>query len=244
MKRQDSNIIVSHHNPQHLLATELLYRMFDPYWHVRHGALLGITSLLQAWKGKDSTAFGAWPQDILARCLCVLALDRFADFASEATTAPVRLAAAQVVALLYNRAPRTVQESCRKILGTLATHPSSWEVRHGGLVAMQFLVVVERETLDLATIATRALEDDCDDVIAVAAEVLLSNRTNAIGHPFMHVGAVERTIPFRHDIFILFCATSTPVGTPTSRPTAASRHSSTKYGTGCCSCSTYPHQAV
>jgi TATA-binding protein-associated factor len=173
MKQQDSTTVISHQNPQQLLATELLYRMFDPYWHVRHGALLGITSLLQAWKLKENNAFGAWPQDILARSLCVLALDRFADFSSEATTAPVRLAAAQVVALLYNLAPDSVQEACRNILTKLATCPLSWEVRHGGLVAMQFLLVVEKKTVEFARIATQALEDDCDDVVAVAAQVLL-----------------------------------------------------------------------
>ncbi|KAI2502929.1 hypothetical protein MHU86_11516 [Fragilaria crotonensis] len=174
VKQQDATLI-SHRNPQLLLATELLYRMFDPHWHVRHGSLLGISSLLSAWKLKEKTekSFGAWPQDILARCLCVLALDRFADFCSEAATAPVRLAAAQVVALLYDLAPDRVQQACRKILVTLATYATSWEVRYGGLLAMQFLVVVEKNNLEFTTTATNALKDQCDDVVGVAAQVLL-----------------------------------------------------------------------
>ncbi|KAI2499043.1 hypothetical protein MHU86_15432 [Fragilaria crotonensis] len=175
VKQQDATPLISHRNPQLLLATELLYRMFDPHWHVRHGSLLGISSLLSAWKLKEKTekSFGAWPQDILARCLCVLALDRFADFCSEAATAPVRLAAAQVVALLYDLAPDRVQQACRKILVTLATHATSWEVRYGGLLAMQFLVVVEKNNLEFTTTATNALKDQCDDVVGVAAQVLL-----------------------------------------------------------------------
>jgi hypothetical protein len=175
VKQQETTSLISHRNPQLLLATELLYRMFDPHWHVRHGSLLGISSLLQAWKRTEKTekSFGAWPQDILARCLCVLALDRFADFCSEATTAPVRLAAAQVVALLYVLAPDRVQQACRKILLTLATHSTNWEVRYGGLLAMQYLVVVEKNILEFTTAATSALKDRCDDVVAVAAQVLL-----------------------------------------------------------------------
>ena len=190
MKQQHNNpSITSHRNPQHLLATELLYRMFDPHWHVRHGALLGVSSLLQTWKLKndaDCKSFGAWPHDILARCLCVLALDRFADFCSEAATAPVRLAAAHVVALLYKIAPDRVQKACRRILVTLATHyhqphhqqqqhhtAGSWEVRYGGLLAMQFIVVVEKDVVEFTATAAHALNDPCDDVVGMAAQVLL-----------------------------------------------------------------------
>lgn len=40
----------SHQNPQQLLATELIYRLFDPCWFIRHGALLGILALLRGFK--------------------------------------------------------------------------------------------------------------------------------------------------------------------------------------------------
>ncbi|KAI2497889.1 hypothetical protein MHU86_16587 [Fragilaria crotonensis] len=69
--------------------------------------------------------------------------------------------------------PDRVQQACRKILVTLATHATSWEVRYGGLLAMQFLVVVEKNNLEFTTTATNALKDQCDDVVGVAAQVLL-----------------------------------------------------------------------
>jgi hypothetical protein len=186
MKQQQNNLsIISHRNPQQLLATELLYRMFDPHWHVRHGALLGVSSLLQAWKLKndaDCKSFGAWPHDILARCFCVLALDRFADFCSEAATAPSRPPAAHVVALLYNIAPDRVQKACRRILVTLATHnhlphhqqqhhhsAGSWEVWYGCLLAVQF----KTDCVEFTATAAHALNDPCDNVVGMAAQVLL-----------------------------------------------------------------------
>jgi hypothetical protein len=88
----------SHESPQTLLATDLLYCMFHPAWHVRHGACLSIMALLQAWwtpsdrnhnrmnsknGQRDGQTFGKWLQDILARSLCVLCLDRFGDFSMD-----------------------------------------------------------------------------------------------------------------------------------------------------------------
>jgi SNF2-related domain/Domain of unknown function (DUF3535) len=46
----------SHRNPQELLASELIYRMFDSVWQVRHGALLGTLSILQAWRKAAASA--------------------------------------------------------------------------------------------------------------------------------------------------------------------------------------------
>ena len=83
--------VVSHANPQSLLATELLYRMFDPSWEVRHGALLGVSALLRSWwkninrndragNSINPLQFGRWLEDIMGRCLCCLILDRFEDY--------------------------------------------------------------------------------------------------------------------------------------------------------------------
>jgi hypothetical protein len=110
-----SGAATSHKNPQTLLATELIFRMFDPSWHVRHGACLGILSLLRAWKGiVGHGAFGMWPLDIMARCLCVLSLDRFGDYSGatvgddddggESVVAPVREVAGQVLSILWSMA--------------------------------------------------------------------------------------------------------------------------------------------
>jgi hypothetical protein len=202
----------SHRNPQSLLATELIYRMFDPSWQVRHGALLGILALFRAWKTTttqqqqkqqhdDSTTavLGAWPHDILVRCLCCLVLDRFGDYSGVTPTttaatrlvnptttsgtntnvtnptttismgvggvvAPVREMAGQVFSVVFVMAPRAIQEQALTLLCTgllsvnrplstptrgemettrLETCPDefcSWEVRHGALLALKYVV--------------------------------------------------------------------------------------------------------
>lgn len=190
----------SHRSPQTLLATELIYRMFDASWYVRHGALLGTLSLLRAWRRHaSSNHFGVWPQDILARCLCVLALDRFGDFsgalaptdmasntqATGGVVAPVRETAGQLVSVLFAMAPRDLQKTTLELLFSLARYPAEWEVRHGALVAIKFVTVIMttdqskpatdwNRTIveDIARTAIERLTDDSDDVKSVAAQIL------------------------------------------------------------------------
>lgn len=209
MKAQQERSSYSHTNPQTLLATELIYRMVDPIWYVRHGAVLGILSLLRAWKGNhlrnDSTKaeggngrFGAWPQDILARCLCVLALDRFGDFSgafdaisSTSVVAPVREVVGQLLSVLMAMAPDTIFNHALKVLYRLCRYPDEWEARHGALVALKYVTVVgttgildnvqltsegcnEKYAIrQIAAVAMGHLEDDSDDVKSVAAQILI-----------------------------------------------------------------------
>ena len=171
-----------HRNPQTLLGSELAYRTFDPDWTVRHGALLGTLALLRAWKVHDTTQysskangtkhhkkkFGRWPQDILARCVCILALDQFADFSgascqgidstddeptvddivSGAVVAPVREMSAQIVAILLEASPSRVADCTHRLLNQLYSRQSDvaksrvgngWEVRHGVLLAWKYV---------------------------------------------------------------------------------------------------------
>ena len=154
-----------HHNPQLLLSTEVAYRTFDPQWTVRHGALLATLSLLRAWKvhnlhrqKTESFAFGRWPHDILARCICIIALDRFADFSgadfgatdtqdiviSGAVVAPCREAAAQIIAILLEAAPSKVWNCTFELLVQLYNrrcdnHRDAWEIRHGVLLTFKYI---------------------------------------------------------------------------------------------------------
>eukprot|EP00956_Cyclotella_meneghiniana_P044734 scaffold333404_cov89-Cyclotella_meneghiniana.AAC.1 len=154
-----------HRNPQLLLSTEVAYRTFDPQWTVRHGALLATLSLLRAWRIQDSQSkkqvFGKWPHDILARCVCIVALDQFADFsgfdmnaaplddvASGAAVAPVREMAAQIIALLLEAAPTDVWECTFDLLLQLYNQKcdtrNGWEVRHGVLLVLKYVSALAR----------------------------------------------------------------------------------------------------
>ena len=158
----------SHREPQHLLANELIYRMFDNVWQKRHGALLGILALLKAWRktvwesfseGDEGTIFGPWPEDILARSMCLLSLDRFGDFSgattdtvssnavesrakSGAVVAPVREMGAQLVSMLWRMAPVTLQQEALDFLKCLLEKTEDWECQHGILLALKYITVV------------------------------------------------------------------------------------------------------
>lgn len=164
-----------HRNPQLLLSTEVAYRTFDPQWTVRHGALLATLSLLRAWRVHDihnhsnvnnngkSACFGQWPHDILARCICIIGLDRFTDFSgmdigavdslddvisgAAAVVAPVREMAAQIIAILLEAAPSEVWECTFDLLSQLfhrrfGNERDGWEVRHGVLLVLKYVCVL------------------------------------------------------------------------------------------------------
>ena len=188
--------ILSHRNAQTLLAGELVYRMFDASWHVRHGSLMGISALVRAWKVHQSAdSFGSWPHDLLARTLCLVGLDRFADYSGTSmkstvggAVAPVREMAGQIFSMLFPSCPPSIQHDCFRVLESLVEN-NDWEVRHGALVAMKYCVALmckgtadqkSRPTIqqhkalidDACRIAIASLEDESDDVQSVAAQLL------------------------------------------------------------------------
>jgi hypothetical protein len=178
-----------HRNPQTLLGSELAYRTFDADWTVRHGALLGTMALLRAWRVHDrlplksdltieanntvnaeskTKKFGNWPHDILARCICILALDCFSDFSgtsscdydaddadiitSGAAVAPIREMAAQIIALLLEAACPDTLLCAQKLLSQLYTGKfptveklgnSGWEKRHGVLLTWKYICTMK-----------------------------------------------------------------------------------------------------
>ncbi len=187
-----SQIAGRHRNPQTLLGSELAYRTFDPDWTIRHGALLGTLALLRAWKvhapshhkSTSTKKFGRWPGDILARCVCILALDQFADFSgvscgaddaddipSGAIVAPIREMAAQIVAILLEAAPSETSacthdllvqlytRQCRNLVGRKGN--DEWEIRHGVLIAWKYVCAIalfhsNTRTLSLTSMAVDA----------------------------------------------------------------------------------------
>lgn len=191
---------VSHRNPQELLASELVFRMFDSTWHRRHGALLGLLSLIRAWRRsytRGSATFGLWLHDVLSRALCVLALDRFGDFAgamiasSECRTggvvAPVRELAGQLISLLFQLAPTDEKSKILEALQKLAQYEGCWEPRQGALTCLKYILVVLNSSdigkardswnrdlqENICRIAIQSLDDDSDDVKGSASQLLL-----------------------------------------------------------------------
>ncbi|PKA51093.1 putative chromatin-remodeling complex ATPase chain [Apostasia shenzhenica] len=116
-------------------------------------------------------------QDCAIRLLCILSLDRFGDYVADQVVAPVRETCAQALGVvLRHMHPSVVLETLKVLLQMQCCQ--EWEVRHGCLLGIKYLVAVRKEMLqDLLVYVLPAckagLEDTDDDVRAVAAESLI-----------------------------------------------------------------------
>lgn len=178
---------------------EVLKRnLLEVKWEWRHGAAVGLRQILMRHvlsvgrrslgdKGDEENA--RWLEDICCRLLCVLAMDRFGDFVSDAVVAPVREAAAMTIgASARGMLPYSTRSLVDKILYLLKTDGSSqWEVRHAALLGARYVLAVKddmvEELLKISfTDITDGLKDQDDDVRAVAAEALLPVTTKLISY--------------------------------------------------------------
>lgn len=111
------------------------------------------------------------------RFLCVLSLDRFGDYVSDQVVAPVRETCAQALgAVLKYMTPLLVHDTLNVLL-KMQRRPE-WEIRHGSLLGIKYLVAVRQEMLPdllgrVLPACKAGLEDPDDDVRAVAAEALI-----------------------------------------------------------------------
>lgn len=118
-----------------------------------------------------------WLEDVVLRLLCVLALDRFGDFISDQVVAPVRETCAQVLGTSLKEMPQQKVVSTVEVLLNLVKQ-SEWEVRHGGLLGIKYMLVVRDDLIHAFLPMTinnilMGLFDAVDDVGAVAAATLI-----------------------------------------------------------------------
>uniref|UniRef100_A0A5B7A9A6 Putative TATA-binding protein-associated factor BTAF1 isoform X2 n=1 Tax=Davidia involucrata TaxID=16924 RepID=A0A5B7A9A6_DAVIN len=116
-------------------------------------------------------------QDCAIRFLCVLSLDRFGDYVSDQVVAPVRETCAQALGAVFKYIHPALAHETLNILLQMQRRPE-WEIRHGSLLGIKYLVAVRQEMLhDLLGCVLPAckagLEDPDDDVRAVAADGLV-----------------------------------------------------------------------
>ncbi|KAK8520084.1 hypothetical protein V6N13_031448 [Hibiscus sabdariffa] len=116
-------------------------------------------------------------QDCAIRFLCVLSLDRFGDYVSDQVVAPVRETCAQALGATFKYMHPSLVHGTLIVLLQMQRRPE-WEIRHGSLLGIKYLVAVRQEMLQVllgyVLPACRAgLEDPDDDVRAVAADALI-----------------------------------------------------------------------
>jgi TATA-binding protein-associated factor len=159
------------------LLNVLTDALLSPDWERRHGAAVAFREILSRKVFRDWLPT-AECEDIASRLYVLLAMDRFGDYAFEQVVAPVRETAAMA---LGSVAVALSPESATR-LGTLilelVRYPKDWQVRHGGLLGLRYLLAVRPELRDqkLAEILpalTKTLQEDDDDVKAAACEALI-----------------------------------------------------------------------
>ncbi|KAI8070902.1 hypothetical protein BC940DRAFT_294717 [Gongronella butleri] len=182
--------------PFKMICEHLCMDMFDPTWEIRHGAGIGMRSILKAHgsgagkmvgvtREENDKRHNAWLEDVAIRLLCVFALDRFADFVSDQVVCPVRETCSQTLGVTLQFMQRDGVLKVHDMLLKLITQDdkqaftrSIWEVRHAGLLGLKYMVAVRIDLVDaLMAGATTAvilgLQDLDDDVRAVSASTLL-----------------------------------------------------------------------
>ncbi|XP_065853225.1 TATA-binding protein-associated factor BTAF1 [Euphorbia lathyris] len=123
-------------------------------------------------------------QDCAIRFLCILSLDRFGDYVSDQVVAPVRETCAQALGSSFKYMRHSLIYETLNILLQMQRRPE-WEIRHGSLLGIKYLVAVRQEMLaDLLGYVLPAckagLEDPDDDVRAVAADALIPTATSIV----------------------------------------------------------------
>ncbi|XP_057659908.1 TATA-binding protein-associated factor 172 isoform X3 [Diorhabda carinulata] len=174
--------------PLEWFCDQLSQDLFSCAWETRHGAATALREVLSVHGSGAGRAtylsrrqmeinHEMWLEDVAIRLLCVLALDRFGDFVSDAVVAPVRETCAQALcAVVKLMKPETCHEVLRVLL-KLMDH-NEWEARHGGLLGLKYLLAVRNDMIEIFLpesfpFILQGLSDPVDDVSAVAASSLI-----------------------------------------------------------------------
>ncbi|KAH6578666.1 hypothetical protein BASA61_000131 [Batrachochytrium salamandrivorans] len=181
------------------LCEQLSLDLFSPIWEIRHGAAIGLRELLKAHgtglgrivglsRAANIARHRAWTEDLAIRLLCVLALDRFADFVGDQAVLPVRETCAQTLGTLMHLSDPELSNGQEQQRGSASSHSSEqWEVRHSALIGLKFWMAVRKDLLNKVLVSTNSdtllspvyaavlngLKDHNDDVRAVASSALI-----------------------------------------------------------------------
>lgn len=184
--------------PYERLCDFLKIDLFDPSWETRHGAAMGLREIIRAHGAGAGRQHGKqleennelnrrWLDDLAARLCCVLMLDRFTDYSSDTSVAPIRETIGQSLGSVLKHVPSQSVHSIYRILyrmvmqEDLVLERPIWAVGHGGMVGLRYVVAVRKDLLlednDMIDGVIRAvmkgLGDMDDDVRSVSAATLI-----------------------------------------------------------------------
>ncbi|KAI0127704.1 SNF2 family DNA-dependent ATPase domain-containing protein [Xylariales sp. AK1849] len=184
--------------PYDRLCEFLKIDIFDSQWEIRHGAALGLREILRVHgagagrlRGKSRTDNDSlnrkWLDDMACRLCCVLMLDRFTDYASDTSVAPIRETVGQTLGSFLKHVPAESVYSIYQILHRMVMQEDLglerpvWSVCHGGMVGLRYVVAVRKDLLlqhndmidGIVRAVMKGLGDLDDDVRSVSAATLI-----------------------------------------------------------------------
>ncbi|KAJ6144792.1 hypothetical protein N7470_008687 [Penicillium chermesinum] len=204
--------------PLECMCDFLKVDIFDPNWEVRHGAAMALREIVRVQGAAAGRMEGnsreendllnrKWLDDLACRLLCVLMLDRFGDYISDNVVAPIRETVGQTLgALLSHLPPKSVRQVYRILYRIIMQTDLNlerpiWEVCHGGMIGLRYLVAIRKDLLikdsnmvdGLLEAVMKGLADFDDDVRAVSAATLVpiaeefvTSRAGTLG-PLMNI---------------------------------------------------------
>ncbi|KAH8180130.1 hypothetical protein LIA77_01649 [Sarocladium implicatum] len=184
--------------PYERLCEFLKVDLFDPSWETRHGAAMGLREVVRVHgagagrlRSKSKSANDAlnaeWLDDLTARLCCVLMLDRFTDYSSDTSVAPIRESIGQTLGATLKHVSAESVYKIYKVLYRMVMQEDLdlerpiWAVGHGGMVGMRYVVAVRKDLLlqdsdmidGVIRAVMRGLGDLDDDVRSVSAATLI-----------------------------------------------------------------------
>ena len=184
--------------PYERLCEFLKVDLFDPQWETRHGAAMGLREVVRVHgagagrrRGKtrreNDELNRRWLDDLACRLCCVLMLDKFTDYSSDTSVAPIRETVGQTLgAVLRHVPPRSVYAIYRLLYrmvmqDDLQLDHHVWAICHGGMVGLRYVVAVRKDLLltdsdmidGVIRSVMKGLGDMDDDVRSVSAATLI-----------------------------------------------------------------------
>ena len=181
--------------PYERLCDFLKVDLLDPKWETRHGAALALREVVRVHgqgagrcrgksRGENDTLNKIWLDDLACRLCAVLMLDRFTDYSSDTSVAPIRETIGQTLGSALRHVPATSVYGIYNILHQMVMQDGdrhAWAVCHGGMVGLRYVVAVRKDLLlqdgSLVDGVTKAvmkgLGDLDDDVRSVSAATLI-----------------------------------------------------------------------
>ncbi|KAL1971156.1 hypothetical protein VTN77DRAFT_107 [Rasamsonia byssochlamydoides] len=184
--------------PYDRMCEFLMVDLFDPNWEIRHGAAMALREVVRVQGAGAGRVLGKsraennnlnrkWLEDLACRLLCVFMLDRFGDYISDNVVAPIRETVGQTLGAVLSHLPSRSVVSVYRILHRIIMQTDLgldrpiWEVCHGGMIGLRYLVAVRKDLLvkdsklmdGVLEAVMKGLGDYDDDVRAVSAATLV-----------------------------------------------------------------------